>query len=244
MKNIKLIIEYDGSKFNGWQRQKNAVSIEEIVEQSIKKIVNEEIKIIGSSRTDAGVHARGQTANFMTTTRIPVDRLPAAINSQLPNEIAIINAEEVSHDFHSRYSSKGKQYSYTILNRKSPPALLRNYVTHFPYELDYNLMIRASRHFIGTHDFQGFKSTGSSVKTSVRTIRLLELVKNDNTITMFIEADGFLYNMVRIIAGTLIDVGRGKIPEETIPGIILSRDRKRAGQTAPATGLCLEKIYY
>jgi tRNA pseudouridine38-40 synthase len=244
MKNIKLTIEYDGSKYNGWQRQKNGNSIEDTVEQSIKKITNEEIKLIGSSRTDAGVHAKGQTANFITSTNIAIDRLPAAINSQLPGDIAIVKAEEVPLDFHSRYSGKGKMYSYTILNRKSPPALFRNYVSHCPYELDFELMLRASRHFIGSHDFSAFKSTGSSVKTSVRTIRLLDLVKEDDTITMFIEADGFLYNMVRIIAGTLMDVGRGKIPDDSIPDIILSRDRKRAGKTAPATGLCLEKVYY
>jgi tRNA pseudouridine38-40 synthase len=244
MKNIKLIIEYDGTHYSGWQRQKNGTSIEETVEQAIMKILNEDIKLIGSSRTDAGVHSKGQTVNFTTISNIPVDRLPAAFNSQLPKDIAVTKAEEVSLDFHSRYSSRGKLYTYTILNRKSPPAIFRNFVAHCPFDLNYDLMLYASRYFIGTYDFSAFKSTGSSVKTSIRTISLLELVKKDDTITMFIEADGFLYNMVRIIAGTLMDVGRGRIPSESIPEIIFSKDRKRAGQTAPAAGLCLEKVYY
>jgi tRNA pseudouridine38-40 synthase len=244
MKNIKLTIEYDGSNYCGWQRQKNGISIEDTVELAIKKIVNEEIKIIGSSRTDAGVHARGQVANFITSSKIPVDKLPGAINSQLPKDIVIIDAAEVSKEFHSRYSSIGKRYSYRIINRKIPPAIMKNYVSHCPYILEFDKMLRASEYFIGTYDFSAFKSTGSSVKTSVRTINCLELKKENDMITMYIEADGFLYNMVRIISGTLIDVGRGRIPSENIPEILANKDRKLAGQTAPAMGLCLEMIYY
>lgn len=244
MRNIKLTIEYDGSNYSGWQRQKNGISIEETLEEAIKKITNEDIKIVGSSRTDAGVHAKGQVANFTTCSKIPVERFPAAINSKLPPDIAVVNAEEVPLDFHSRYSSKGKMYSYTILNRKTPPALMRNYVTHCAYDLDFEKMKKAAVFFIGTHDFSAFKSTGSSVKTSIRTVNLLELLKDGEIIKMYIEANGFLYNMVRIIAGTLIDVGRGKIPYESIPEIIRSKDRTKSGQTAPASGLCLEKVYY
>lgn len=244
MKNIKLVIEYDGSNYSGWQRQKNGTSIEEIVETAIKRIINEEIKIIGSSRTDAGVHARGQVANFVTRSKIPVEKFPSAINSQLPKDIVILDAAEVSSEFHSRYSSKGKRYSYTILNRRIPPAIMKNYVSHCPYILDFNNMLEAAGYFIGTYDFSAFKSTGSSVKTSVRTIRHLELTKEGDIIKMYIEADGFLYNMVRIIAGTLIDVGREKIPAKKIPEVLLNKDRKLAGQTAPAAGLCLEKVYY
>lgn len=244
MRNIKLTIEYDGSSYSGWQRQLNALSIEEKVSDAVRKIVNEDIKLIGSSRTDTGVHARGMVANFLTLTKIPVEKLPAAINSKLPSDITILEAEEVSEDFHARYSSKGKRYSYTILNRKTPPALMRNYVAHYTYDLDFDLMVKASKAFIGTHDFSAFKSTGGSVKTSVRTVRLLELSRNGEFIVMNIEADGFLYNMVRIIAGTLIDIGRGRIPAEDIIDIIQSGNRERAGHTAKASGLCLEKVYY
>lgn len=244
MKNIKLTIEFDGTNYCGWQRQRNALSIEEKVEDAIKRIVNEDIKLIGSSRTDSGVHARGMVANFITLTKIPTSKLPAAINSKLPEDIAILSAEEVPEDFHARYSSIGKRYSYTILNRKAPPAIMRNYVAHYVYDLDFDLMVKASRAFLGTHDFSAFKSTGGSVKTSVRTVKLLELDKDNDMIVMNIEADGFLYNMVRIIAGTLIDIGRGRIPAQCISEIIESKDRERAGHTAKASGLCLEKVYY
>lgn len=244
MKNIKLVIEYDGSSYAGWQRQNNALSIQEAVERAIGLITSEEITITGSSRTDAGVHARGQTANFYTKSKIPVEKFSAAINSKLPRDISILGAEEVSEDFHARYFSKGKRYSYTILNRRANPALMRNYLSHCPYELNFEDMVRASRSFIGTHDFSAFRSTGSSVKTSVRTVRFLELEKKGDIITMNIEADGFLYNMVRIIAGTLIDIGRGRIPADSISDIIASKDRERAGHTAPPMGLCLEKVYY
>ncbi|SKA99124.1 tRNA pseudouridine38-40 synthase [Caloramator quimbayensis] len=244
MRNIKLIIEYDGTKYCGWQSQKNGISIESTIKSAIENIINEDVKLIGSSRTDAGVHARGQVANFYTETKISSEKLPFAINSKLPHDIVILSAEDMPLDFHARYSSIGKRYSYTLLNRKIPPAIMRNYVAYCPYELNFDLMKRAEGYFIGTKDFSAFKSTGSSVKTSVRTIRDLKLDKIDDYIRFEIEADGFLYNMVRIIAGTLIDVGLGKIKAEDINDIIDSKDRKRAGKTAPASGLCLEKVYY
>ena len=244
MRNIKLTIEYDGTNYVGWQRQKNGKSIEETIEKAIREITGEEVRINGSSRTDAGVHAKGQTANFSTTSKIPGQKFSSAINSKLPNDIVILDSLEVNGDFHSRYSSLGKKYSYKILNRKQQPAYLRSFVEHCPYELNYTLMVNASKAFLGSHDFTAFKSTGSSVKTSVRTIRSIELTKKEDLITLNIEGDGFLYNMVRIIAGTLIDVGRGKIPYDSIPDIIDSKDRNRAGKTAGASGLCLEKVYY
>lgn len=244
MKNIKLLLEYDGSNYCGWQRQKNGVSIEETVETAIKKIALEDIKLIGSSRTDAKVHAKGQAANFYTSSSIPVERLPYAINSKLPWDITVVDAIEVPMEFHSRYSCKGKKYSYKILNRKFPSPLLRNYACYCPFDLDLKAMKAAAKCFLGTNDFSAFRSTGSSVKTSVRTIKNVELLKDNDMIIMYIEADGFLYNMVRIIAGTLIEVGMGKIPYENIPAIIYGKDRKLAGKTAPPQGLCLEKIYY
>ncbi|MCX7903673.1 MAG: tRNA pseudouridine(38-40) synthase TruA [Caloramator sp.] len=244
MKNIKIVIEYDGTRYCGWQRQKNGVSIQETIEGAIEKVTGEKIEIIGSSRTDAGVHAKGQVANFYTSSSIPSEKICYAINSFLPDDIVILSSEEVPQDFHSRYNSKGKRYSYTILNRRMPSALLKNYSAHIPYELNFEDMIRASRYFLGEHDFSAFKSTGSSVKGSVRNIRGLDLIKDEDIIKMYIEANGFLYNMVRIIAGTLIEVGRGRIKPDDIPLIIESKDRKKAGPTAPAQGLCLEKVYY
>lgn len=244
MRNIKLTIEYDGTNYVGWQRQKNGISIEETIEKGIWEITGEEIRIIGSSRTDAGVHAKGQTANFFTSSKIPDLKFSSAINSKLPHDIVILDALEVNEDFHSRYSSTGKRYSYRILNRKQPPAYLRNYIEHCPYELNLTSMINASKAFLGMHDFAAFKSTGSSAKTSVRTIRYIELERSDDIITLNIEGDGFLYNMVRIIAGTLIDIGRGKIACDSISDIIESKDRNRAGKTAGAGGLCLDRVYY
>lgn len=244
MRNIKLTIEYDGTNYVGWQRQKNGISIEEKIERAIMEITREESRIIGASRTDAGVHARGQTANFHTLSNIPVSKFSSAINSKLPSDIVILEAEEVAEDFHSRYSSIGKRYSYKIINRKQPIAYLRNFAVHCPYELDFDAMKNASRAFLGKHDFAAFKSTGGSAKTSVRTIGYIDLVRDGELITLLIEGDGFLYNMVRIIAGTLMDVGRGKIPADSLKDIIESGDRNMAGKTAAAHGLCLERVYY
>lgn len=244
MRNIKLTIEYDGTNYVGWQRQKNGTSIEETIEKAIMNITGENVKIIGSSRTDAGVHAKGQTANFYTMSKIPDLKFASAINSKLPRDIVILEALDVDKNFHSRYSSIGKRYSYKILNRKQPPAYFKNFVEHCPYELNYSHMVSASGAFLGKHDFTAFKSTGSSAKTSIRTIKMIELTKNDDLITINIEGDGFLYNMVRIIAGTLIDVGRGRICPDSIMDIIESRDRGKAGKTAGASGLCLERVYY
>ncbi|KRQ87265.1 tRNA pseudouridine synthase A [Caloramator mitchellensis] len=244
MRNIKLIIEYDGTNYCGWQKQKNGISIEEMIEKSIEKILKEKVELIGSSRTDAKVHAKGQVANFFTNTRVPAEKICNALNSVLPEDIKIIHSEEVSKEFHSRYDSKGKKYSYLIVNREVPLALYRNYAAHVKYDLNLGNMQEACKYFLGEHDFSAFRSTGSSVKTSVRNIMLLELIKRDEFITVNIEANGFLYNMVRIIVGTLIDVGRGKIKPNEIKDIIQSKDRKRAGATAPPQGLYLEKVYY
>lgn len=244
MRNIKLTIEYDGTNYVGWQSQKNGISIEDTIVNAIGAITGGEIKLFGASRTDAGVHAKGQVANFFTESKILDWKFSSAINNKLPKDIAILNSVEVNEDFHSRYSSVAKKYCYTILNRKQPPAYLRSFMEHCTYDLDFNLMESASKAFCGKHDFSAFKSKGGSVKTSVRTIKYIELTRNEDIITISIEGDGFLYNMVRIIAGTLIDVGRGRIPYYSIPDIIDSRDRNKAGKTAGASGLCLEKVYY
>lgn len=244
MRNVKLTIEYDGTNYCGWQKQNNEKTIQEEIEKAIYKAVGEVVEVIGSSRTDAGVHARGMVANFKTNATIPFDRFKYAINDKLPDDIAIIESEEVSEDFHARYDSKGKTYCYSIINRQQKPAIGRNYVYHFKWNLDIEKMREACKHFIGKHDFKAFRSLGSSVKTTERTIKELYIESEGEKINIFITADGFLYNMVRIIVGTLLKVGRGKIPVEDIEKIILLGDRKKAGPCVPAQGLILEKVYY
>lgn len=244
MRNVKLTIEYDGTNYCGWQKQNNEKTIQEEIEKAIYKAVGEVVEVIGSSRTDAGVHARGMVANFKTNATIPFDRFKYAINDKLPDDIAIIESEEVSEDFHARYDSKGKTYCYSIINRQQKPAIGRNYVYHFKWDLDIEKMREACKHFIGKHDFKAFRSLGSSVKTTERTIKELYIESEGEKINIFITADGFLYNMVRIIVGTLIMVGSNKIDSREVKNIIESKDRKKAGICVPAAGLVLEKVYY
>lgn len=244
MKNIKLTIEFEGTNYAGWQRQKNAITVQQKLEETVRKLTGEKIEITGSSRTDAGVHARGFAASFLTNSTIPPYSFREALNSMLPEDIVILQSEQVSEEFHARYSCTGKRYSYTILNRPQPSALERNYVYHYKRELDVEAMKKACKFYIGRHDFYAFRSTGSSVKTSTRNVRKAWIDKTGEKLIFYVEADGFLYNMVRIMAGTLIDVGIGKIFPEDIGEIIKSKDRNRAGNTAPASGLCLEAVYY
>ncbi|MBS5986456.1 tRNA pseudouridine(38-40) synthase TruA [Clostridium sp.] len=244
MRNIKLTIEYDGTSYGGWQKQKNNRTIQQCIEEAIKLLTGEEVELIGSSRTDAGVHAKGMVANFITNSQIPADKFREAINTKLPDDIGIIKSEEVDKNFHSRYDSKGKTYCYTLVNRYEKVCIGRNYVYQVREELNYDLMKEAAKYFLGKHDFKAFKTNGSSVKTSVRTISGLELELKDDVIKIFVSADGFLYNMVRIIVGTLIEVGKGKIKPEDIESIIRNGDRSNAGPCVPPNGLVLEKVFY
>ncbi|MCB2295095.1 tRNA pseudouridine(38-40) synthase TruA [Clostridium algoriphilum] len=244
MRNIKLIIEYDGTDYCGWQRQNNVMTIQEKIESSIGEITGEKALIFGSSRTDAGVHAKGYAGNFYTNSKIAVEKFSGAINSKLPRDIVILEAYEVPHEFHARYNSVGKMYSYTIINRRQSVAIGRNYIYHHQKILNVEDMKLASQYFMGTHDFSAFKNLGSSVKTSVRTITKLDVIKNEDIIKIYIAADGFLYNMVRIIVGALIRVGEGKIKPSEIEDIIKSKERSKAGKAVPAGGLCLEKVFY
>lgn len=244
MKNIKLTIEYDGTNYNGWQKQKQGKTIQESIEKAIEKIVKEEVSITGSSRTDSGVHAKGMIANFMTESRVPPERFREAINTKLPDDIAIIKSEEVPLEFHSRYNSKGKTYCYTLINRREKVALLKNYVYHVVEPLDVKRMEETCKYFIGKHDFSAFKTNGSSVKTTVRTISDLHIEKDNEFIKIFVTADGFLYNMVRIIVGTLVEVGLGKKKPEEVLSAINTGNREESGHCAPPNGLVLEKVYY
>lgn len=244
MRNIKLIIEYHGKSFNGWQKQSNELNIQGEIEKAIGELTGEEINLISSGRTDAGVHSLGQVANFRTESNIPIEKFAIAINSKLKKSIIVKIAEEVHEKFHSRYSVKSKKYRYTINNSAMGTAIYREFEYHFPIKLDIEKMQQAVKYFEGEHDFAGFKASGTSSKNSVRTIYKAEVIKNGDRIYIELTGNGFLYNMVRIIAGTLVDVGIGKIQPQEISEIIKSKDRKRAGKTLAPHGLCLVEVTY
>lgn len=244
LRNIKLIIEYDGTNYAGWQRQNNAVAIQQKIEEVIERVTGSFSEVIGSSRTDSGVHAKGFVCNFYTKSRIPSRNFKIALNGFLPEDIVVIKSEEVDKNFHSRYDSLGKKYVYTVVVGTERPAIGRNYVYYFRRSLNIEKMREASKYFLGTHDFSAFKSVGSSVKTSVRTIKELQIIQSEKTIKFSIVGDGFLYNMARTIVGTLLDVGSGRFTPDCMTNIINSKDRSKAGKSAPAAGLCLEEVYY
>ncbi len=210
MRNIKLTIEYDGKDFNGWQKQPNKLNIQGEIERAIHDITGEEVNLTASGRTDAGVHSFGQTANFKTETDIPIEKIAVAINSKLKRSIRIKQAEEVEERFHARYSCKGKKYRYIINNSKQGSAVYRALEYHVPAVLNVEAMQEAATYFEGEHDFAGFKASGTSSKSSVRSIYKAEVKKDGERIFIELTGNGFLYNMVRIIAGTLVEVGLRK----------------------------------
>lgn len=245
MRNIKLTIEYDGKEFNGWQKQPDKLNIQGSIEQAIKQVTGENVELNASGRTDAGVHAYGQVANFKTNSSIPIDKIPIAINTKLKRTIRIISAEEVDERFHSRLTCKRKTYRYIINNSEFPSAIYRNLETHIPQKLDINKMKQASKYFEGEHDFKAFKASGTSSKSSVRIIYKLEVKEMpENRIYIEVTGNGFLYNMVRIIAGTLVDVGIEKIKPEEIKDIIELGKRELAGKTLQPNGLYLLNVEY
>lgn len=243
-KNVKMELEFDGTNYSGWQRQKNAMTIQEVMEETIFKLTGEKTIIYGVSRTDSGVHAKEYIANFHTGSSIPADRFSYALNTRLPKDIRVLHSTEVSEDFHSRYNAKGKTYSYSILNRREEPALYTNYMHHVKRPLDIDLMKEGSKYILGTHDFKCFKSEGSITRDDVRTVYDIYFTNEDNIIKIFIKGNGFLYNMVRIISGTLVNVGLKNIESQEIINIIASKKRNRASICLPAKGLCLEKVWY
>ena len=244
MRNIKLIIEYDGKGFNGLQKQPDRLNIQGEIEKAIEEITGEKVDLTASGRTDAGVHSLGQTANFKTDSKIPTEKFAKAINSRLKKSIVIKSAEEVDEKFHSRYSVKSKTYRYIINNSENGTAIYRGLEYHVPMKLDYEKMNEAMKYFIGEHDFKAFKASGTSSKSSVRKILDGSVRKEGERLIIEVTGTGFLYNMVRIISGTLLDVGLGKIKPEDIPSIIESKDRTKAGKTLPAHGLYLLQVNY
>ncbi len=243
-RNIKIIIKYLGKNYHGWQKQSGEKTVQGEIEKAAEKVFGQSIYLIGSGRTDAGVHALGQTANFIIKHNIPGDRVLYALNSKLSKDIRIVDSREVPIGFHSRYDAIGKTYQYRIYNDRIINPFFKETTYFIPYNLDYDKMNRAKESFLGEHDFKGFMSTGSSVENTVRTVYNINMSKNDKIIKFDITGTGFLYNMVRIIAGTLIDIGRGRIEEKDLKEIINSRDRKKAGHTGKAEGLFLKKVYY
>lgn len=244
MKNIKLTIEYDGSCYAGWQRQKNAMTVQQKLEETLEKLSGEKVHVIGSGRTDSGVHARGQVANFTTGSSIPSERFSYALNSLLPRDIRVMASEEVDMEFHARFSATAKTYRYSMIVSPHGTAIGWQYYHAVYTPLNVQAMMEAAKHFKGTHDFTAFMAAGSSVQSTERTIYDSHIQQEHNYIHYVVTGNGFLYNMVRIITGTLIEVGREKISPSQILKILASRDRMQAGYTAPPEGLTLEQVYY
>lgn len=244
MKRIKLTIAYDGTNYCGWQVQPNGITVEEVVNKALKKLTGEDIQVIGASRTDSGVHALGNVAVFDTHTTIPPERISYALNQRLPEDIVIVKSEEVAEDFHPRYCDCSKTYEYHILNTRIPIPTKRLTNYFVSYDLDVEKMRKAAGYLIGEHDFVSFCNVRTDVEDTVRTVTELEILKDGEEITIRISGNGFLYNMVRIIVGTLIRVGRGFYEPEKVKEILEAKDRKAAGVTAPPHGLILTEIRY
>jgi len=246
VRNIRMTISYDGTDYHGFQAQSHTDrTIQGQLERALLKLTNESTTVIGSGRTDAGVHARAQVVNFMTNSRIPVERWALALNSILPDDIVVIDAKEETLDFHARHDAKRKTYRYTINNNRFPDVLQRRYQHHVPTPLNREWMEEALRHLIGEHDFTSFCSAKSTQRSHVRTIYEARLeATEDGLIHIYVTGNGFLYNMVRIIAGTVIEVGMGKRTVEQFRQLLLTKDRRQGGITAPAKGLVLWNVDY
>ena len=244
MKRVKLVVAYDGTNYHGWQVQDNGITIDEVLNRTISELVQEDIKVIGASRTDAGVHACGNVAVFDTESRIPGDKFSFALNQRLPEDIRIQESCEVDADFHPRYADTVKTYEYNILNRRFELPTKRLYAAFCYYPMDIERMNQAAAYLVGEHDFKSFCSAGAQVQTTVRTIYAVNVTKADDMVHIRITGNGFLYNMVRIIAGTLMQVGTGLMEPEQVKEILEARDRSKAGPTAVAKGLTLVEIRY
>lgn len=244
MRNIMIEIEYDGTRFCGWQIQPNGRTVQGEIKKALYTLTGNQIKVDGAGRTDAGVHARGQVANFFMDLAIPIGKIPMALNSLLPEDVSIVNAVEMPQDFHARYSAIGKRYSYVIYLKSVRSPLMRNYGHHVSYKIDIDKMKDASKVLLGTHDFKGFMASGSKIINTVRRIDEIDFNIHEKNLQIAFEGNGFLYNMVRIIVGALIELGRGKISKEHIILALQSGNRKLLGPTAPPQGLYLDKVFY
>lgn len=244
-KTFKLIIEYDGSGFHGWQRQKNDRTVQETIEKALLRMTREPVTLIGSGRTDAGVHARGQVASFQTASRLDATVFLNGLNSLLPDDVSICGCTQMADSFHARFDVRSKHYRYHILNRAIAPAIGRQFVWHIRKPLDTAAMLQAADHMVGTHDFKAFEGAGSPRAHTVRTITESTIkLSEGGRLTYDIRADGFLRFMVRNIVGTMVEVGWGKRSANDIPTILASKDRSQAGATAPPQGLFLMDVTY
>ena len=241
---VAFIDEYDCTDYAGWQIQKNAVTVQEKIEEALLSLNKGHITVFGAGRTDSGVHAKGQCGHFDIDTNITAEKFAFILNSKLPKDIRIKKSWQAEEDFHCRFSAKGKRYIYRIVNAPHASALLNRFSTHVPEKLDIDLMREAAEYIVGTHDFKAFCAAGSSVKTTVRTVNKVDIQKTNELIEITVEGTGFLYNMVRIIAGTLIEVGKHKKTPQNVKAIIDGQIRKDAGMTAEAKGLTMDEVFY
>ena len=244
MKRIKLTVAYDGTDYCGWQIQPNGITVEEVLNKALSRLTGEDILVTGASRTDAGVHARGNVAVFDTASTIPPERFSYAVNTLLPEDVVVVKSEEVAADWHPRYQESVKTYAYHILNREMPDPVRRKYVWHVNCPLDLEKMRTAAEYLTGEHDFKSFCSIHTGAKTTVRTIYSMDVERSGEVITIRVSGNGFLYNMVRIITGTLVEAGRGFRQPESVKELLDADERGKAGPTAPAQGLLLESIEY
>ncbi len=244
MKRVKLIVAYDGTNYCGWQVQPNGNTIEAELNRHLSELLGEEIKVTGASRTDAGVHAMGNVAVFDTSARMPAEKISYAMNTRLPSDIRIQGSEEVAPDFHPRFCETRKTYEYRICNRRFANPCERLYSLFYYWDLDEKRMQQAGNYLIGTHDFTSFCTNRPEIPNRIRTIETLDVMRAGEMITVRICGNGFLYNMVRIIVGTLLRVGSGQMEPEEIPKILEAKDRGLAGETARPEGLMLKQIEY
>lgn len=243
LRNIKLILEYDGTSYHGWQRQPNLPTVQEAVEESLSRLFKEEIKVIAAGRTDAHVHAKGQVINFKTRASLPIEAIKPALNSYLPDDIRVKKAECVPLNFHARRDALKRTYRYIIYNHPFSSPFYRNFAWYIPDELSLEEMKKASRHLIGKHDFSSFQAQGSPAPP-VRRLERISIFKREKFIITELTADSFLYRMVRNIMGTLVEVGRGRLSPDEVRDILEAKDRKFAGPTAPPQGLYLMRVEY
>ena len=245
MKNYKLTLCYDGSRYSGWQKQGNTGNtIQEKIEALLTRLLGQPVEIAGCGRTDAGVHALGQRVHFDTASRIPPDKFPFALNTCLPADIRVLDGRYVPAAFHARFDAAGKRYTYRIHNAPHASALYRHLCAHVPVPLQMEPMERSLQTLLGTHDFSAFQAAGGTAKTTVRTIEQVELTRQGDDLTLIIRGNAFLYNMVRIIAGTVIGIGMGRLPEDSFQQALRTGDRLKLGMTAPACGLELTEVFY
>lgn len=245
LRNLKITISYDGKDLHGWQIQQNAVTVQELFQDAVKKVIGSCPDIKGCSRTDTGVHANMYVISMKTEHPIPCERLKAALNRYLPKSIVVTDVSEADLDFHARYSCKGKRYVYKILNSSDRDPFCEGYALHYRYPIDEKMLNDAAQSFVGTHDFTSFCTLDKRAKGDFcRTVKSFSVHRDGKFVYMTVEADGFLYNMVRIMVGTLLKIQQGKLDKDCISGIILKCDRNAAGPTAPACGLYLEKVIY